>query len=443
MTGFELLMYGAMFITGSGAGQTAGPLTIDQAATIAESQAFAVKLQQSGLLRANAVVKQAEAGLGPQVTGNASITRAGQALYSTLSADSAPVLFTPINGFNYGVTLTLPIDISGALHANLRSAEALRKSQKETLRAALNDSRLNARTAFLAVLRAKATVGVQEQSLMNAQAQADQARLQLEQVQVAKIDVDRLNAAVAQRQADLIDAQNQLQLSNYQFNLALARPIETPVELTEVDTLPEAPPDVAQLDKAAQTERPETRAAILQVKAQEQLRSGAERASIPNLNLSLSRSRNQGDIGFGGQRDTSSVGLSVSIPIFDSGNIRSRVMQIRQDEEKAKITLAQTQLGVSQEVRSAVTNLENAKARLENAQRQVALAEEVFRISQVKQSAGAGTYVEVVDAETTLTTARNGLVRARYDILTAYAQLQRAVGNDRLSTSPTTTGAPH
>jgi outer membrane protein len=442
MTGFELLVYGALFVTGGSSRQASGPLTMDQAVAIAESRAFAVKLQESGLLRANAVVKQAESGLGPQVTGTASVARAGQALYGTSGSSSTPVLFTPINSFNYGLTVSLPIDISGALHANLRSAEALRKSQKETLRASVNDARLNARAAFLNVLRAQATVGVQEQSLKNAQTQALQAHQQLEQVQVAKVDVDRLDAAVAQRQADLIDAKNQLQLSIYQLNLTLARPIETSVEAVEVTALPETPSDVASLDKAAQAQRPETRAAQAQVLANEQIRVGAQRANIPNLALSLTRSTNQGDLGFNGQRQTTSVGLSVSIPIFDSGNIRSRVGQFRQDEERARITLAQTQLGVSQEVRAAMTNLENAKARLENATRQVELAQEVFRISQVKQSAGAGTYVEVVDAETTLTTARNGLVRARYDILTAYAQLQRAVGNDQLSTNPIPTGAP-
>ena len=134
MTGLELMVYGALCAAATGPAQT-GPLTIDQAAAIAESRAFAVQLQQSGLLRANAVVKQAEAGLGPQVTGNASIGRAGQALYGSLGDNQPKTLFTPINSASYGVTFSVPIDISGALHANLRSTEAARRSQRENLRA--------------------------------------------------------------------------------------------------------------------------------------------------------------------------------------------------------------------------------------------------------------------------------------------------------------------
>lgn len=440
MTGFELMVYGALCAAAAGPVQS-GPLTIEQAAAIAQSRAFAVQLQQSGLLRANATVRQAESQLGPQVTGNASVGRAGQAIYGTTGAGGAPVLFSPVNSANYGVTLSLPLDLSGALHANLRSAEATRRSQRENLRASLNDARLNARTAFLNVLRAQATVGVQEQSLRNAEAQAAQARIQLEQVQIAKIDVDRLEAAVVQRRTDLVDAQNSLALAIQQLNLTLARPIDTPVEAVDVTTLPDAPADPTTLDQAAQSSRPETRSAREIVEARAQIRAGAERANIPNLALSLTTARNVGDVGFGGARQNSSLGLSFSVPLFDSGNIRSRVGQFRQDEEQAKITLAQTQLGVSQEVRAAFTNLVNARVRLENATRQIELAQEVFRIAQVRQSAGAGTYVEVVDAETTLTNARNQLVRARYDIHTAYAQLQRAVGNDQLSTTPTPAGA--
>ena len=122
--------------------------------------------------------------------------------------------------------------------------------------------------------------------------------------------------------------------------------------------------------------------------------------------------------------------MSLSLPIFDGGAIRARVGEARQNEVQARIrSRADRAHGVSQDVRNAGANLRGARARLDNATRQVALAEEVYRIAQVRQAAGAGTYVETVDAQTTLTTARQNYVRARYDVLTAYSQLQRAVGS--------------
>ena len=89
-------------------------------------------------------------------------------------------------------------------------------------------------------------------------------------------------------------------------------------------------------------------------------------------------------------------------------------------------------------MRNAVANLTSAKARFDSANVQVSLAEEVYRLAKVKQDAGAGTYYEVVDAETQLTQARNGQVSARYDYLTSYSQLQRAVGQDDLAAAAST-----
>jgi len=91
------------------------------------------------------------------------------------------------------------------------------------------------------------------------------------------------------------------------------------------------------------------------------------------------------------------------------------------------------ELAISQDVRNAIQNLASAQARLANAQEQVRLAEEVFRLAQIRQQAAEGTYVEVVDAETSLTQARNGLVSARYDYLLAYSQLERSLGTDNVT----------
>lgn len=499
MTGFDLILYGALAAAAQGPAPDAR-LTIDQAAAIAATRAFAVRLQQSGLLRQNAVVRQAESGLGPQVTGSVSATRGGQATNfntggstlggttggttgggttggttgggttggttgggttgggttggtsggttgggttgggtgGTSTGGTGQTLFSN-NSVAYGVFLSLPIDLSGALHRNLRSAEAARRGQAQTVLQSVNDARLNARTAFLNLLRARAAVEVQRAAVTNAQAQAEQARLQLLQVQVAKVDVDRLNAQVAQTQSDLIDAQNQLDLALYALNFALARPIDTPVDPVDVTGLPDTPTDAPALDQAARAARPDVLAARERVESFAQIRAAAEHLNFPNLNLTLGQQRFGSGFGFSGQRSNTSVGVSLSVPIFDGGYIRSRVGQARQDEEAAKINLQQIELTASQDVRNALANLRSARARLESATRQVELAQEVFRIAQVRQAAGAGTYVETIDAQTQLTTARNNLVRARYDVLTAYAQLQRAVGTDRLPAAP---GAP-
>jgi outer membrane protein TolC len=156
---------------------------------------------------------------------------------------------------------------------------------------------------------------------------------------------------------------------------------------------------------------------------------------LPSLNLTANYNRNIG--ASGNQRDyTAFATVGLSWPIFDSGVTRARVQQAREDERQAEIQQEQLELGVSLEVRQAMTNLVNAKSTLQVAQTQVTVATETYRLAQVRLQAGEGTSLEVTNALTDLTRAQNQLANARYNYLTAYAQLQRAVAADDPNAAP-------
>jgi len=288
-------------------------------------------------------------------------------------------------------------------------------------------------------LRAQAQIVVDEKALTDAKDRLDQGQKQFDQQQVAKLDVTRYQAQVAQSQSDLIAAHDSLTLADYAFNLALARPIESPVNLVDIDDLPNVAPSEETLVKAAQSKRPEVLSAVQNLRALALITRATESTMNPSLNLQIQSQEIIDPSGFT-QVQAQTVGtLLLNIPVFDSGVTRSRVKEARQDEVQARINLEQTKLGISQEVRDAIANLGSARARLENAIEQVKLAEEVYRLAKVKQDAGAGTYYEVVDAESQLTLARNGQVSARYDYLTSYSQLQRAVGQDDIAAAAVST----
>jgi outer membrane protein TolC len=237
-------------------------------------------------------------------------------------------------------------------------------------------------------------------------------------------------------------ARNNQQIQRNAFNLALALPIERPVEVVDIAALPGQPDNVDSLVQRAQTDRPEVQALANSIEAIAKNRRALEASLNPSVAFGVNYQRNL-DAGAFAQKEQTLVSLQMSIPIFDGGATRARVRAARQDEEQAKINLAQTQLAISQEVRNASVSLVNARARLASAQSQVTAAEEVYRLAKVRQSAGEGTYVEVVDALTQLVQARNAVISAKYDYLVAYSQLQRAVGTDDFAAStPAAGGSP-
>ncbi|MEZ0326777.1 MAG: TolC family protein [Fimbriimonas sp.] len=430
------IAFGTLFSMFQGPVQT-GPLTLDEALKIAEQNAFAIKIQQSIIEQNRQRIAEARANMGPKVTISGTYTRFEKAGTSTFGGQS--IVTQPIDSKQVSATASIPIDIAGNLGRLVQAAREREESARNTLRAAVSDVRLNTKQAYFNVLRNEGLVGVAEQRVVDAQEQLLNAQRLFAQQQVARVDVTRFETQLSQAQAELIAAKNARQLSHQQFNLTLARPIETEVQLAPVTELPpiQLTPDT--LVQTAQAQRPELLALGDTLQALANIRRAQEAGMNPSLGFSLQHNRPIGAAGANSGGPQTFGTLQLSLPVFDSGLTRAKVRAARQDEEQMRINIEQAKLNISQEVRTALANLAGARARLDNAEAQVTLATEVLRLARVRQSAGAGTYIEVIDAETALTAARNALVSARYDYLTSYAQLQRAVGSDSL-TAPATTG---
>jgi len=410
-----------------------GPITIDQAVDIAEHNAFAIRIQASNVEKGRQQVNQAKGAFGPQVALGAVYTHFGTEQTVTLAPGSPPVVVSPLDSKVATLTLNLPIDISGILTKQLKAVQAGFHATQQNFRASQNDTRLNARAAYIAVLRAQATVNVANEAVKNATAQLDLGRKLFAGQQIAKVDVTRYEAQLAQANSDLLTAKNALQLAKYVLNDTLARPIETPVEVIDITALPTTPTDTEGLVKTGTTERPEVQSLLQTIRSLDYTRQANHAGLSPSLSVGVSYQRNIDPAGFSAQDATTAGAINLNLPLFDSGITKAKMRAAAQDVIQAQINLQSTQLGISQEIRNAVTNLESARDRRDNADQQVTLAREVYRLAEIRQQAAEGTYVDVIDAENSLTQALNTQVGARYDYLLAYSQLQRAIGTDRIS----------
>lgn len=407
-------------------------LTLDEAIDIATKNAFSIRLQQSAVEKNRQRVRESEGNLGPRVVLSGTYTRFEEEQRTEL-APGQSLVTQGIDAKQATASLQLPIDISGNIGRIVRASKANLIASQETLQATRNDVKLTVRRAYLNILRAEEQIEVAKSAIDEAEERLKNAKTELDAGTKAKIDVIRIEAQLAQAQSDLIAAQNQWTLAKQALNNLLGRPIETEYQTQRVNALPPAPSvEPTNIDKAAQGARPEAKALARTQEALAYVRQATERGLQPTLNMAINYQRNIDPVGFGARENITTGSLTLNWPIFDSGVTRAQVKQARQDEEQAKIQLEQVRLGISLEVRQALTNMTNASARLEVAQRQLAAAEENYRISRVRLASGEGITLEITDALTQLTQARTGVVSARYDYLTAFSELQRAVGSDDL-----------
>ncbi|HQU18343.1 MAG TPA: TolC family protein [Fimbriimonadaceae bacterium] len=433
MSGLALISAAATLFSAQG-----DKLSLDEAIQIAMDGAFSVRIAKTDLSRAEQAIAQRRAQMGIRLTTDTTYTRFDKESRATFGEQS--IVVRPIDSADTRLTLSMPVDISRNLGRFLSAAKLGLAASEKNVEAAKAQVKLAVRQSYFQVVKASWQVRVAQQSFTNAESRRAVAESRFRQGDVARIEVLRFETEVAQRRSELIAAQNQLSLSKNAFNNTLGRPIETPVELEDVAPTDPALPSVEDLVQSALESRPELDALEAHWKAQGVVRQAEETGDDPSLALSAVHTRNWQTAGFGAQSQ-STVGTAVlSFPIVDSGLTRARVRSAMQEEEAAKLRWEQAKLGVTLDVRQAHTALVNALSRLNVTRSQVELATETYRLASLRYEAGEAIQLEVIDAQTQLVAAETSQVAAQYDVLSALAQLQFAVGKDEIELSTSADG---
>jgi outer membrane protein len=128
------------------------------------------------------------------------------------------------------------------------------------------------------------------------------------------------------------------------------------------------------------------------------------------------------------------VGLSVtySLPFFRGSNFKEKVEQskIRMDalQENENAILQQLETNV----KNNLVKLDDIKSRLSGTQKIVKLAEESLTTANLKYNIGKGSSLDVLDAETVLTTAKLNYNQIVIDYLSLIAEINYNIGSDEI-----------
>jgi outer membrane protein TolC len=256
------------------------------------------------------------------------------------------------------------------------------------------------------------------------------AQAQLEAGTAARFDVTRAAVDVANRKQTLIQAQNQVQVAQAALNRVMGIDVNQPVAVQdqEVPVAVETVDIPAEMAKALQA-RPDILQANSSILSAKKNVAFVSKENKPALAAFFSTDYTNASTVFSGSALTHTYGINMAWPIWTGGVTTARIAQAKNDVNIAADALGVTKLSIEQEVRTAALNLIEASKRVATSQENVSLAEESLRLSMIRYEEGVAIQVEVSDAETALVQARINYVSARYDYLTALAQLQRATAS--------------
>ena len=250
--------------------------------------------------------------------------------------------------------------------------------------------------------------------------------------EVAHADVLKAHIQSQQQQRDLQEAQIAMERSR--LDLAVLLFPDFNQNFTVVDDLqtPEPLPTFAEVEAAGKKNNPDLRAALAAYQASSHEVTAAWGGLLPSLSLDYfyGIDSNQFAIRTNGVRNIGySTMATLQIPIFSWGSDRSKLKQaeLRRDQAHVELTYAQKQL--LSHLRQFYSEAETARSEMESLASSAEMAAESMRLTTMRYQAGESTVLEVVDAQNTLTQARNAYDDGQSRYKVAIANLQTLTGN--------------
>jgi outer membrane protein len=297
-------------------------------------------------------------------------------------------------------------------------------------------------TLYYGLLYDRASVRVAKAALANAQKLLSDNQEEVSIGSGNKLDVVQAQLAVAQRQQELLAAQNAYELDQQSLKADISKSFGSELAAVEIDPTGQLPVphpnDIPSLNEAiqeAERNRPEIKEAEIDLRNQRVTIQAVRNALLPTLDVSAVYSPNglAGTLGpafttlFHARYPAYSYGLSLSIPIRNRQEQADAARALLEERQRSMV-LQQARNKAVWDVSKAVSAVEQAKGDLAAAQNVARLARQSQQGVQLKFRLGRTTVTEVIQAQSQLDTAQVSEVKARSDYAKALIQFEQATG---------------
>ena len=373
----------------------------------------------------------------PGVTQNAA-----QQIASSLQAGFATTPqsqnFGSINDKSWQVTVqaTQRLYSGGQVLAAIRIAKFTDDSSYFSLLDTLDQTIATTRQQFYNVLLTRALIKVQEESVRLLQDQLKDQQNRFEAGTVPRFNVLQAEVQLANQQPQLITARNNYLIAQYQLAKTL-----------NLDPGPQGAPTFNAVGELQVHERSLSLKGAIEAAVERRPFLKVQRLNIlvakEQIKVALAGYKPQINASAGYEVRNSSLsdklddtvegwffGFNGTWNIFDGLETYGKVKSTRAQLEQAKTTYEDSLHQVELEVHQAFANLQTARETIRSQAKVVEQALEAVRLASERLAAGAGTQLDVLNAQVQLTTARSTEIQARASYNSALAEFDRVTATD-------------
>jgi len=349
------------------------------------------------------------------------------------SGGVTPVQFGVNNNLTASITAsTLVFD--GSYFVGLKAAKGLRELTKR--QSNLNDYqvRYSVMKAYVLVLIAEENKQVLVNNVENLKKLLAETEAFYKSGFVEQLDVDRLQLSLTNLQSEQEIVQRQIDLAYNALKFMMGFDISKPITLSnKLDELIQIPAESDLNGDVAHDNRIEMDI----LKRTEYLNSlnvkRLQMAYYPNVTAFASyqqqlQRNNLFDNDETGFTEAAFVGITLNVPIFDGFDKRAKIQRARIDQRRYQLEMENFRRAMNLEVANARAQYRNAQQRLDNQNKNLALAERILARTKTKYKEGVGSSIEITTAEQELYRTQANRMNALYDLVAARIDLDKALG---------------
>jgi len=327
---------------------------------------------------------------------------------------------------DFGISLTQPLFRGGRTLAETSGAENDIRAARARLLEGEQNILLQAATAYLNVYRDQAVLRLNQNNEEVLQRQLEATRDRFEVGEITRTDVHQAEARLARSKADRIQSQGDLETSRANYLNIVGEP--APETLSLPDRASDLPDSAEEAVRIAVVNNPGVIAAEFDRRASMDNVDEVWGELLPEVDVTASSTREFQTSTETSLRTTHEVTLNVTIPIYQQGDVYSRLRQARQDAAESTLVIDTERRDAAEAGTQAYESLVTARAQVDAFQTQIEASIVALEGVQREAAVGSRTVLDILDAEQELLDSRVSHVRSERDELVAAYELMSALG---------------
>lgn len=324
---------------------------------------------------------------------------------------------------NYGFNAGWTVYDGGARTGNIRRDKLQTEIAKLNTGDALRTLETDLLQVYLNILYTRESITICEEAAELSAAQADRARQLMEAGRLSRVDYARLNSQSEQDKYAVVNAIGTYDARRLELKQLLELGLDTTINPVAVDwsaaQVLASLPDIDDSYRLAMATDLKIRGLELEKDASKIDVDIAKAGRLPKIALSAGIGTGYfapgGAFGTGIKQNLNeSLGLTLSVPIFDNNKTRSAVARAKVQQLDAQLDIEQRQTELAQIVENWYVDTRTAQARFTAAQSQLESALLTDELTNEQFHLGYVNTVELMDAHNALTEARHSLLQAKF-----------------------------